>query len=345
MIRVGIIGLGKMGRLRLKICRLLNDVKVVAVADSSKRALQFAENTGIKQLYNDYNDLLKLEDVNAVIISLPNFMHVESITAATETGKHVFVEKPLARTSTECEHIGNLVRRSGVKLMVGHNYRFFDCVEKVRKIYDEGVIGEAELSTLELVYDGFTPWLEPRPMPEWYFDPDKIGMWLLDAGYHLVDLFQWFFGNSEPLYAYLGHRYHLPYEDHAVIVLRSNEDLTKGILNVGWFCKMIFPQFNFRMILHGTAGFTSTDQFTPRNIYLHIVKESTKNIFRRFFGAKIEVLSYTYYYMSYLKELKNFFNSIKNDEEPAVTVNDAIKTVRTIEDIYKVAYDEYPHKR
>jgi len=341
MIKVGIIGLGKMGRLHLKNCSFVEDVKVVAVSDSSKKKLQLAHDMGVKHLYNDYTDLLKSTDIDAVIITLPNFMHVQSVCEAAEASKDVFVEKPLARSVDECEKIVNVVERHGVRLMVSHNYRFFECVEKLKDEFERGVVGDVELTTLGLTLNGpFAPSIEPAPVPEWYFSRDDIGMGCLDSGYHLIDLFQWFFGDAEVLYAHLGYRYRLPYEDSAIVVLRSKNGTTKGILNVGWFSKAIFPKFDFRMILHGTAGFISTDQYTPRNLYLHAAKEGMKNVLRRFFGMKIRPLTYTYYYASFYKEIHHFFNCLKNNLEPSVTAESALKDIEIIERIYQLCEKE-----
>lgn len=96
----------------------------------------------------------------------------------------------------------------------------------------------------------------------------------------------------------------------------------------------MFPRFNFRVILHGTAGFISTDQFTPKNLYIHAAKEGVKNVLRRALGMEIHPLTYTYFYFSYAEELRHFFNCLENDEEPIVTARDAFNVVKTIENIY-----------
>jgi predicted dehydrogenase len=179
-IKVGIIGFGKMGKLHLRVSRYMKDAKVVAVADLSRRALQAAEREGIRAPYGDYREMLRDADIDAVIVTPPNFMHLESTLAALEAGKHAFVEKPLAMTSADCERIDDAARRQGVRLMVGHNYRFFDATQKLKATYDSGAIGDAVLSTFELVHGPLAPSLESQPVPEWYFDKEKVGMWLLD---------------------------------------------------------------------------------------------------------------------------------------------------------------------
>jgi len=134
MFKVGIIGLGHIGMLHMKNCKYIDDVKVVAVADNSKRALKKAENNGVGYIYNDYHDLFSdSNDIDSVIISLPNFMHFECIQLALESGLNVFVEKPMANTVEECRKIVKLVEKSGRKLMVGHTMRFYEAIEKMKE--------------------------------------------------------------------------------------------------------------------------------------------------------------------------------------------------------------------
>lgn len=341
MIRVGLIGLGHMGLLHLRNTRFMDNVKVVAVADQSRKSLSEAKSYGVKKIYKDYKDLLNLDDLNAVVISLPNFLHKESILLSAEKGLHVFVEKPLARKVSECKNIENAVRRNGVKLCVGHNYRYFEHVQKLKKELDAGTIGEVEIANLEHFVNGpFAHPLEPVPVQEWWLDPKLAGGGvLLDQGVHLIDLFRWFFPESKPVlrYAHLGYRYGLPIEDSAILMLESQTTPTKGIISVGWFQKMVFPEFNFRINLHGTAKFLSTDHFSPKNLYVNAAKEAVKNILYKLVGKKINPLSYTYYYASYFKELQDFFESIKNDHDPLVTVSDGVEVVKIIEEAYKFA--------
>ncbi|MEM4713277.1 MAG: Gfo/Idh/MocA family oxidoreductase [Candidatus Bathyarchaeia archaeon] len=339
MINVGIIGLGHMGILHLMNCRHIDGVKVVAVADKSKGALKKAELFGVKAFFTDYQDLLKgPPKVDTVIIALPNFMHFESIQSALEAGVDVFVEKPLANTVEECEKIIKLVEKSGRKLMVGHNMRFIEAVAKMKGAIDRGHIGDVEAITLEQILNGpFAHGAIPRPVAEWWFDPKRAGGGvLLDLGYHMLDLFRFFVGEDpEVIFSYLSYKFNLPTEDGAIVILRSPVSGARGIVNVGWFQKSVFPEYNFRVVLHGCAGFISSENLTPRNIYFHAIKEGTKNILRKTFGRKIKPLSWSYYYEAYYKELQSFFSCVRNDSEPPVSAVDGLKTVELIEKVYK----------
>jgi len=111
MINVGVIGLGRMGMLHLMDCMKIDDVKVVAAADSSKKALKKAKSFGVKRLYADYHDLFRdASEIDAVVIALPNFLHFESVQLALEAGLNVFVEKPMARNVEECREIVSVQR-------------------------------------------------------------------------------------------------------------------------------------------------------------------------------------------------------------------------------------------
>jgi len=340
MIRVGVVGLGRMGTLHLMNSMKVEDVKVVAVADSSKRALKKAESLGVKELFKDYHKLLNSSlDMDVVIISLPNYLHLESVKLALEESLNVFVEKPLANTVEECQEIVKLVRKSGRKLMVGHCFRFLEAIEKMKKSLDKGVIGKLEVATLEEVING--PFAHPRvpaPVSDWWFDPKKSGGGaLLDIGYHMIDLFRFFAGDADVIFSSLDYKFSLPIEDGAIVLLHSSGCSAKGIINVGWYQQTVFPKYNFRVILHGNAGYLSSEDLVPRNLYSYAVKEGAKNILRRIVGRKIRYLSYTYYYESFYRELEHFFNCIKKDLEPAVSVEDGLKTIEVIQQAYGLA--------
>jgi len=337
-INVGIIGLGHMGLLHMMNCFHVDDVKVVAAADKSKSALNKANSLGVKNLYIDYRDLLSKSDgLDAVIISLPNFLHFEGIQLALEEGLNVFVEKPMATNINESRKIVRLVEKNGKKFMVGHCMRFIDAIERMKDDADKGHIGKLDIITAESIQNGpFAHGLIPKPVSDWWFDPKKAGGGvLLDLGYHLIDLFRFFAGDSEVLFSCLDHKYNLPVEDGATVILRSFDSSTRGIINVGWFQNSVFPKFNFRLILHGNAGFMSSDELIPSNPYLHATKEGTKNLFRKVIGRKIHPLSWTYWYESYYKELKYFFDCVKNDLNPSFSAVDGLKTIELIEEAYK----------
>lgn len=338
MLKVGLLGLGNMGKLHLMNCLHMDNVEVTAAADRSRKALKKAKSFGVKNLFTDYRDLFAKSEVDAVIIALPNFLHLESVQSALEAGVDVFVEKPLANTVEECKKIVKLTEKSGRIVMVGHYMRFMDAIEKMKRVLEEGRIGDLEVVTLEQILSGpFAHGATPRPVPEWWFEPEMAGGGvLLDLGYHLIDLFRFFVREeAKVFFSHFTYEFNLPMEDGAIVILNSYRSNVRGIINVGWFQKSIFPDYNFRVILHGCAGYVASYNFAPNNLYLHAIKEGVKNFLRKVVGKEIRPLSYTYYYEAYYKELQHFFNCVKNDATPHVSAVDGLKTVEIIEEAYK----------
>jgi predicted dehydrogenase len=327
-----------MGLLHMVNCLHIGDVEVAAVADSSKKALLRASSLGVKNLYTDYRELIdKSKGLDAVIISLPNFLHFDSIKLALEAGLDVFIEKPMAATLGESREIVRMVDKTGRRLMVGHCMRYVDAVEKMKGALDQGRIGSLEIITLESIQNGpLSHGRVPMPISEWWFNPQRSGGGaLLDIGSHMIDLFRFFAGDSKVLFSYLDHKYNLLVEDGATVIL-SSESGVRGVINIGWFEKSIFPKFNFRIILHGNADFISSDDLIPRNIYVHAVKEGTKNFLRRITGRKIRPLSFTYYYESYYKEMKLFCDTIKNGSDSPIPATEGLKTMEIIDEAYRL---------
>ncbi len=339
MVNIGVIGLGRQGMLHLMSCKKISGAKVVAASDTSKKALKKAKTLGVEKLYDDYRELLEhSSDIDAVVISLPNFLHLTCVKMALEAGLHVFIEKPLARNVRECDEIVENVEKTGTKLQVGNNLRFDSSIRKLKETAETGSIGSMEVVTCEEVINGpFSHPRNPTPVADWWFDPEKAGGGvLLDIGCHLIDAFRFIVGEESKVeFCSLEHKFNLPIEDGAIVLLRSSEKSIRGIINVGWYQKTTYPQFDFNIKLHGTAGYASYSDFGPSNLYSYAIEEGVKNVIRRLAGRKIHTMSYTYYYQAFYDEMESFVNCINTDSEPLVTAIDGLRTLELIESAYQ----------
>jgi predicted dehydrogenase len=254
-----------------------------------------------------------------------------------EAGLDVFVEKPLAKTSNECKKIADLARKNGCHIMVGHQLRFYNPIEEIKQIIDEGSLGTIEVVTLEEVTNGpFSHPVVPSPVAEWWFDKQKVGGGaLLDIGCHMIDLYQFLVGDPDLLFAKLEYRLHLPVEDGAILVLKSANSSADGIVNVGWYSKQGFGRLNLRVIIHGNAGFISSDDLIG-GAYSDAAKAVFGNLFRKITGRKIKPLSYNPVWEAHYKALSHFFNCVRQDIEPTIGTSaiQASKTVALIEKAY-----------
>lgn len=143
-VRIGVIGTGG----RSSIVQYWHNPKgnsiVVAAADVSVEALDRFKQEINEEAFvtTDYKEMLAREDIDAVAILTPDFMHEEHATAALRAGKHVYCEKPLAITPEGCDRIIDESKKSGKQLMVGFNMRYMPMYQTMKEIIDSGVIGE-----------------------------------------------------------------------------------------------------------------------------------------------------------------------------------------------------------
>ena len=118
------LGPGVMGSLFTRLAAQLPNSKLIGVVDvDGERARKQGEQFGVP-FTTDYADLLRRDDVEAVVIATPDAGHVAPATAAARAGKHILLEKPLATTSSDAQQILEVCKEAGVTLMVAHCLRF-----------------------------------------------------------------------------------------------------------------------------------------------------------------------------------------------------------------------------
>ena len=341
MLNVGIIGLGNMGKLHLLNALRIDGIKVVAVADKSEVNRKSVEKYHLK-MYDDYTKLIDVEELDAIIVSLPNFLKKPCVFYAAEKKLDIFLEKPMALNYAEAQEIVQKVEKENVRMTVGVNYRYYPCVQKLKNNFDDGRIGDAVIATSDLILSGpMSHGAIPWPVPEWWLNKETAGGGvLIDLGYHLIDIFSWMFGDLDVTYSNLGYRFNLPVEDSATVVLKSRVQGVICLVNAGWFSKSVFPDFNFRINIHGTGGYDSTDKYSPRDLRLYAIKAGMQNIFRRIIFKKPHYLSYTYYYSSYYKILDLFFEALKHGTELSIPLEKELEVIRLIDTIYNQQYGE-----
>jgi predicted dehydrogenase len=143
-VRIGVIGTG----LRSSIAKYWHNPEgnsvVVGAADVSLKALEKFKNEIDKDLFvtTDFKELLEREDIDAVAILSPDYLHEEHAVAALQAGKHVYCEKPLAITPEGCDRIIDEAKKLGKHLMVGFNMRYMSMYQTMKEIIDSGVIGD-----------------------------------------------------------------------------------------------------------------------------------------------------------------------------------------------------------
>lgn len=191
-LRIGVIGAGGRGKLVNYAHRPEEGVRVVAAADVRPQPLEeFKQRYGSDVFVtNDYRALLARDDVDAVFVTSPDFLHEEQAVAALEAGKAVYLEKPMAITIEGCDRILATARRTGVKLYLGHNMRHFPMIRAMKKLIDDGAIGEVKAGWCR----HFVSYGGDAYFKDWHADRRLSTGLLLQKGAHDLDVLHWLCG-------------------------------------------------------------------------------------------------------------------------------------------------------
>ena len=187
MLRVGIIGMGYIGRTHYGALHHIPDTEVAAVADLEGRDSQgISRFTRVLHLARNVSTC----PLDAVIVAVPTFLHAECVVEAAKAGCDIMCEKPVALDAASAERMLEAAERQGVILMVGQVLRFWPHYRRIKELVDAGALGAIRSITAYRL-SKFPPW------SSWFADPQKSGGCLLDLQVHDVDFVHWILGHPE----------------------------------------------------------------------------------------------------------------------------------------------------
>lgn len=190
MMRVAIIGAGLQCRRRAPVVREDPQAQLKVIASLHlERAQAMAQAMGC-EASNNWREVVRRDDIDAVLICTPPYVHAEIGVAALRAGKHVLCEKPLTRTLSEAEEFLRVAQESRRVLKCGFNHRHHPAIRDAKKIVDEGRIGRPLFGRCRYGICG-----RPGYEKEWRADPAQAaGGQFIEQGTHAIDLFRWFLG-------------------------------------------------------------------------------------------------------------------------------------------------------
>ncbi|WP_309398963.1 Gfo/Idh/MocA family protein [Cerasicoccus maritimus] len=215
MIRCGIIGFGKMGRIRAKAIEQSGLAEVVAIYDAEPQT-----DAACPQL-ESAEAIINSPGIDAVFVCTPNHLIPELCKASMQAGKHVFSEKPPAFTASEVEAVREVEAATGRKLMYGFNHRHHGSIQKMKHIVETQEMGRVL-------------WLRGRYGKEvdasyfkgWRANPELAGGGImLDQGIHMLDLFLHLGGEYDEVYSLVSNLFWNMdgLEDNVFAIMRNNE--------------------------------------------------------------------------------------------------------------------------
>lgn len=295
---IGVIGVGSWGKNHARVFSELEQANLVAVADrDSERAKVLAKKFGAYH-YSDVDDLLRLEEIDAVTICTPTVTHADLALQAIEAGKHLLVEKPMTDTVRQAHRIIDAAKSANTILMVGFVERFNPSVQTAAEVIDDGKVGELVLGSARRL----GPFVPGRVA--------DIGI-IKDLAIHDIDISRYLVKQeATSVYAIAGSLIH-KYEDHANLVIRFDDKPTFFIE-----CNWLTPRKTRGLNITGSEGVLSLD-YISQEVSL---------------GTSFWTQKSTAQWDEPLKrELTHFVHSVAERQEPQTSGTDGLAALRVAE--------------
>lgn len=308
-VNVGVVGVGAMGHNHVRVYTRLKNANLLAVSDLMKGTLAEVSKKYNTVGFVDYDNILKMPEIDAVSVCVPTTYHYEVVMTAIEQGKHVLVEKPIAFTLKEAKDMVRAARKEGVKLATGHVERFNPAVLEAKKLLREKLIGEVVSVSAKRV----------GPFPPRIKD---VGV-TIDLAIHEVDVMAYLMDSPvSSVYAHVGSRLEkCEYEDHAEIMMEFYNKAT-GMLEVNW----LTPYKKRQLEVTGTDGIISLDYIDQK---VEVYGKNARNV-------RVP------HHEPLMEELDSFLSAIINDEKPKITGEDGIHALKTVLAAMKSAKEKIP---
>ncbi len=338
-IGVAVIGAGGIADSHLYSYQRLGErVRRVAVVDvDESRAARAAERFEFDEALTSYQDVLARDDVQAVSICTPPFLHVEMSTAALRADKHVLCEKPVAATLAGLDEIEAAAQESGRIFSGVFQLRFGRGAQQLRMLVDEGKFGRFHLCLAE------TMWYRADA---YYDDVAWRGRWDTEAGgatvsqaVHIIDMLIWLMGEPERVYAEANSvRPNIEVDDSSVAILRFKSGAIAQITNT------VSAQSEQRSLLeyHGD----SLSAISQGPVYDATVEpfllSSADEAYAASLQQEMEERLPKGYRLLHRGSVTDFIDAIAEGRSPAVTIDDCRRALQVTTAIYESAMTQQP---
>jgi myo-inositol 2-dehydrogenase/D-chiro-inositol 1-dehydrogenase len=199
MIRCALIGYGAWGCHHARVIAASSHARLVAIAARSPASCDRARQEHPDcRAFADYRQLLREEDLDAVVVVLPSYLHFEVSKAVLEAGRHLLLEKPMCLTEADCRELIAAAGQRRLVLAIGHEMRLSTLWGKGKELIASGALGDPLYALIEL-------WRRPYRLGAegWRYDISRVGNWILEEPIHFFDLARWYFeGVAEPVSVY-----------------------------------------------------------------------------------------------------------------------------------------------
>ncbi len=331
----GVIGTGVWGETHLKTYSTHPGAELASICDLNEELLRArAEQYGAGSWTTDYRELLARDDIAAVSVVTPDFLHREIAVAAAEAGKHVLLEKPMATTVEDCQAMIDAADANGVKLMVDFHNRWNPAMWGIKEKIEAGEMGEPQVLTVRLNDTIYVP----TRMLSWAGDSTVI--WFL--GSHAVDLVRWLF-DDEVVRVYSVSRSRVLAERgidtpdffHTICELEGG-----GVAHVEtcWIMSTEMPTvFDFKLEMIGSEGTAFADASSHRMLQTFTAESGAEY-------PDVAVVTEIHGLPNGfgVQSIRHFADCVIYDREPVVRPEDGLENTRVLVAIHESAESGQP---
>jgi predicted dehydrogenase len=330
MIRTAIAGMGIRGSLFAQGLTQNPTAELVGVCDADQEALKEASEAWGVPGYQDFEELLEAQQVDAAIICTPDFAHRAPVLAAARHGVHVMVEKPLATTEAEAREMMEAVRQAGVICQVAFENRWNPPFTTIKQAVEQGELGEVSLINAKLNDTLYVP----TTMLGWA-EKSTVGWFLLP---HVVDLAIWLSGKRPSKVYAVANKRVLPalgidtYD--TICTTLSFEGEMQAMFETTWVLPASAPAvFDFKFEIVGDKGAMYVDaqdqmvhQATARFSYPGTL---VADIHGRTRGFPLYMLD-------------SFIDSVEEERDPLATIEEGYQVTRVIDAVHRSIETGHP---
>ena len=257
-VRIGIIGMGRMGVTHFSIINTHPSVVMTAIADTQGVMLNMLKKYLPEvTFFEDYKELMKSGLVDAVIVCTPSIMHYEVCKMAAEYGINVFCEKPFTTSPVQAKELAGLFEEKGLVNQVGYVYRFDAVFGRVKELLDKQLIGKVCHVNVQFLSSTIC---KTQPEKGWRSKRENGGGATYEMGSHVIDLMEFFFGKPVRIAGTMMNQVY----SEAVEDISEAQIIYKGgvsaNIHVNW-SDYTYRKPMLKLDIHGTKGKIQADLY------------------------------------------------------------------------------------
>lgn len=249
MIKVALIGAGKMGLSHLSILGVHPYVEIAGVADTSKITLGILKRFTEFNVYSDYKTMIEEVKPKAVIVSVPTKYHSSIVEYLLMQNIHVFVEKPFCLNDTDSKKLSDLAKQKQLINQVGYHNRFIGTFEETKRIIDNGFLGKI----INFSGEAYGPVVVKKSNKTWRSKTEEGGGCLMDYASHVIDLIQYLISPIKNIKGSILKKIYSEDVDDCVYALLETENNSSGMLSVNWSDET-YRKMSTSIIINGEYG-------------------------------------------------------------------------------------------